>query len=254
MNKLKKNLKERLADGESILGTWCLLPSEAAANVIARSGVDFILVDMEHGPIDYSCAFRMTIAANAEGAGVIARVSSNNESEILKVLDIGVDGVIIPHIESAEERRKAVSFIKYPPHGIRGFSPYVRAGGYTPGNDYTNIQNKRTLTGIIIEGTDGIAGIDSIIDDPLVDLIYLGAYDISVALGIPGDVHNPKVIKVLTSCAKKIHSRKKVSGALFHSSQELEFFKSIGVQFLCYRVDADVLFSGFRSMVNEFRR
>ncbi len=248
------NLKERLKSGKDVLGTWCLLPSEAVVNVIAKAGFDFTLIDMEHGAISPECSLRMVMAAEADGAEAVIRVSSNNESEIAKALDIGASGVVVPHIETVQDCKEAISFIKYPPLGVRGFSPYVRAGGYTSNKGYALRENKRTLSGIIIEGLEGIRNIDSIIDDPRLDLVYIGAYDISAALGVPGEVDNPKVMKALKECVKKIRARKKAAGALFHSDSELKFFKSIGVQFLCYRVDSDVLFSAFNAMANNFRR
>lgn len=254
MKNVRKTLKERLAAGENVLGTWCILPSEGVVNVIAKAGVDFVLIDMEHGAIDYSSVLRMALAAEAEKVETIVRVSSNNESEILKVLDIGVSGVIVPHIGSVEERDRALSFIKFPPLGVRGFTPYVRAGGYSPSKNYTSIQNKRALSGIIIEGFDSIREIDTIIDDPRLDLVYIGVYDISVALGIPGQVSDPKVIKIVKECVKKIRAQKKIAGALFHSEKELNLFKSIGIKFLCYGTDTQVLFSTFNTAVKNFRR
>lgn len=254
MKNLKINLKDRLKSGKIVLGTWCLLPSEAVVNVIAKAGLDFALIDMEHGAISPECALRMVMAAEADGAEAVIRVSSNDESGIGKALDTGASGVIVPHIERAIESKKALSFIKYPPQGVRGFSPYVRAGAYSSRKGYTLAENKRTLSGIIVEGHEGIRGIDSIIDDPRLDLVYLGAYDISASLGMPGEVSNPKVMDILKGCVKKIRVKKKAVGALFHSEQELKLFKSIGVQFLCYRVDSDILFNAFKDAVSNFRR
>ena len=254
MKNIAKTLKARLRSGENILGTWCLLPSAAVVNVIAKAGLDFILIDQEHGAISPETALGMVMAAQSEGAAAVIRVSSSNESEITKALDIGANGVIVPHIETADDCKSAMSLIKYPPSGVRGFSPYVRSGGYRWQKGYTAEENKRILSGIIIEGQAGIGGIDSIIDDPDVDLVYIGAYDISAALGIPGQVSDPKVMKILKDCVKKIRAKKKAAGALFHSEQELKLFKSIGVQFLCYRVDSDVLYSVFNSVQNKFRR
>ncbi len=254
MKNVKVSLKERLRSGKNILGTWCLLPSESVVNVIAKAGLDFVLIDMEHGAISPECALRMVMAAEADGAEAVIRVSSNNESEIAKALDIGASGVIVPHVETVQDSKRALSFIKYSPQGTRGFSPYVRAGGYTSNKGYTARENKRTLSGIIIEGPEGVADIDCIIDDPRLDLVYVGVYDISVALGIPGEINNPKVMKVLKECVKKIRAKKKAAGALFHSDEELRLFKSMGVQFLCYRVDSDVLFNAFDTVVNNFKR
>jgi 4-hydroxy-2-oxoheptanedioate aldolase len=247
-------LKERLRRGENILGTWCLLPSEGVVNVIAKAGLDFVLIDQEHGAISPECALRMVMAAQSEGAEAVIRVSCSDESEIAKALDTGASGVIVPHIESAEDCKDALAYIKYPPLGVRGFSPYVRAHGYACRKDATLEANKRTLSGIIIEGRQSIQDIDSIIDDPRLDLVYIGAYDLSVSLGIPGQVSSPKVMKLLKECVKKIRSGKKAAGALFHSEDELKLFKSIGIQFLCYRVDSDCLYGAFNSISKNFRR
>jgi 4-hydroxy-2-oxoheptanedioate aldolase len=254
MKSIDQTLKERLKAGKNILGTWCLLPSEAVVNVIAKAGLDFVLIDQEHGAISPECALRMVMAAEADGAQAVIRVSANNESEIAKALDIAASGVIVPHIETEEDCKNALAFIKYPPLGVRGFSPYVRAGGYAPAKGYTLKENNRSLSGIIIEGLQSISDIDCIIDDPRLDLVYIGVYDLSVALGVPGQVSSPKVIKILKECVKKIRAKKKAAGALFHSEQELKLFKSIGVQFLCYRVDADVLYGAFKTVLDNFRR
>ncbi len=253
MKESRSTLKRRVKNGESVLGTWCILPSESVVNVIAKTKMDFVLIDLEHGAIDFGCALRMVMAAEAEGCEAIIRVSANNKSEILKVLDMGASGVIVPHIETVRDRERAISFIKYPPKGIRGFSPYTRAGGYTSRDKHAIIENERILSGIITESMDGIRNIDSILDDPELDLVYIGAYDLSVALGIPGDTQNPKIIKIMEECTKKIRGKGKMTGGLFHNFEELKVLKSIGMQFLCYRVDSSVLFNAFHSVAEEFR-
>jgi 4-hydroxy-2-oxoheptanedioate aldolase len=246
-------LKQKLKKGDQVIGTWCLLPSPSVVNVLAKAGLDFVLIDMEHGPTSFETAQQMILAAEAEGAESVVRVDSNNESSVLKALDIGTSGVIIPHIETVEDRIKAMSYAKYPPLGIRGFSPYPRAGSYTSRKDHISVENANTFTGIITEGLSAMNSFDAIIDDINLDLIYIGAYDLSVALGVPGDVKNVKVMKLLEECTAKIRSKGKAAGALFHTAEELKYFKSIGVQFLCYRVDANVLFDSFHSAVTGFK-
>jgi 2-keto-3-deoxy-L-rhamnonate aldolase RhmA len=254
MENMKRSLKERLKSGKNVLGTWCVLPSEAVVNVIAKAGLDFVLIDKEHGSIDRERASRMVMAAEADGASAIIRVSSNDEAQICGALDSGASGVIVPHVETVADSKRALSFIKYPPLGTRGFTPYARSGGYAASKGYAQKENNRTLAGIVIEGIEGIRDIDSIISDPRLDLVYVGAYDISAALGIPGEVNSTKVMKVLKECVKKIRAKNKSAGALFHSEAELKLFKSIGIQFLCYRVDSNVIFDAFNAVAKNFRR
>ena len=125
------NIKDRIRNGNVVYGTWCLLPSPEVINVLAKAGLDFVLIDMEHGPMDYALAQKMIMAAESEGCEAIIRVAKNDESDVLRALDIGASGVIVPHIESVSDRERAISYMKYPPLGIRGFSPYTRAGGFS---------------------------------------------------------------------------------------------------------------------------
>lgn len=249
MNKL--TLKERAKEGELLIGTWCILPSEHVVSVLAKAGLDFVLIDLEHGSADFQNVARMIMAANADGCEAVVRVSTNDEAQILKVLDLGASGVIVPHIESVADRLRALSFMKYPPAGSRGFSPYTRGGGYSVQPGQIEFSNKRILTGIIIESLQAVDNLDEIINDPDLDIVYLGAYDLSVSLGIPGDVRNEKVIKIIEDCTKKIIAQGKISAGLFNSEADLNFFKSIGLKFACYGVDTSVLYQSFHSMIQK---
>lgn len=249
MNKKRESLKQRLKKGEHVLGTWCILPSPEVINVLAKAGLDFVLIDMEHGAADYKTALMMVMAAQSEGCEAIIRVSQNNEADVLKALDIGANGVIVPHIENSRDRERAISYVKYPPVGIRGFSPYARSGSYTSRPGYTVIENKLTISGIIVEGEAGINNLDEIINDKNLDIVYIGVYDLSAVLKIPGEVNNPKIYKLLKECVDKIRKKGKVAGGLFHSAEELKLFKKIGIQFLCYKVDTSILFDSYNSII-----
>lgn len=235
-------LKDKLYSGKTVLGTWCEVPSPEFINVLARAGMDFVIIDMEHGAMDYTTAGRMVMAAEAEGCGSIIRVPDNTESAILRALEVAPDGVIVPHIQTVRERKHAISCMKFPPYGIRSLNPFVRAGGYHLEKNFTENQNKKTIAAILVEGISGIRDIAKIADDPMLDLIYMGSYDISLALGVPGDTNNPKVIKTLKSMAKVINRKKKIAGCMFHDKEDLMFFKEIGVNFLCYKVDTSIVF------------
>jgi 4-hydroxy-2-oxoheptanedioate aldolase len=244
------NLKEKLKKGQSVIGTWCILPSPQLVNVLAKAGLDFILIDMEHAPTGFETAQLMIEAAESEGCEAIIRVPNNDEIGVLRALDIGASGVIVPHIESVIDRENAMSYIKYPPVGIRGFSPYTKTGHYHSRPEHTKIENDKTLSGIIVEGMSGIKDYEKIIDDPALDLVYLGAYDLSVALGIPGDVNNPKIKEMQKFCTEKAREKNKAAGGIFHSETDLAYFKKIGVQFLCYKVDTSIIYDEISSMLN----
>jgi len=249
-NMQNNSLKEKLVRGKSVIGTWCEVPSPELVNVIAKSGLDFVIIDMEHGSMDFTTASRMAIAAEVEGCCSIVRVSRNNASDILRSLEIAPSGIIIPHIESERDRVKAVENMKFPPIGNRSLNPYTRAGGYQNNPDYTEKQNKNVLLSLLIESTEGVDNIDVIIDDKNVDLIYIGIYDLSIALGQRGNIESAIVVETLKKLVKIIKMKKKIAGAMFHNQREYKFFKKIGVQFLCYKVDTAVIFDEFKEIVN----
>lgn len=244
----KLNLKERLNKGQSIIGTWCEIPSPELVNVLAKAGLDFIIIDMEHGATDFVTASQMIMAAEADGCDPIIRVSRNNESDILKALEISPQGIIIPHIETVEDRINAINFMKFPPEGKRSLNPYTRAGGYRVTPNFTTAQNKKLLSCLIIEGENGILNMEAIINDKNVDLIYIGTYDISSMLKIPGDTKNPEVLKILKKLVKIIRQKGKIAACMFHDEQELKLFRQIGIQMLCYKVDTNVIFDAFNKI------
>lgn len=243
-------LKEKLYKGMSVIGTWCELPSPEVINVLAKAGLDFVIIDMEHGSMDFKTASHMIFAAESDNCSPIIRVSRNDESDILRSLEIAPKGIIVPHIESVEDRKKAISHIKFSPLGMRSLNPYTRAGSYQSSKDFTKKQNEDILSIIIIEGKKGISQLEKIIDDKSVDIIYVGAYDLSIALGIPGDTKNKMIVEMLKDIVKKAKKKNKIVGYMFHDQDEYLFLKQLGVQFLCYRVDTAVILDAFKKITN----
>lgn len=242
------SLKEKLKKGKFVLGTWCEIPSSELVNVLGKAGLDFVILDMEHGPMSFTDCSRMVLAAEVEGCSSLIRVSRNDESDILRVLETAPQGVVVPHIETLEDREMAIKHIKFWPAGSRSLNPYTRAGGYRVVPDFTKSQNKNLLTCLIIEGESGIANIETIIDSPDVDIVYVGTYDISLSLGVPGDTKNPKVLRTLEKLIEVILRKKKIAGTMFHDESELKYLKKIGVKLLCYKVDTGVIFDAFNKV------
>lgn len=246
-------LKEALKNGSIVFGTWCDLPSPAVVNVLTRAKMDFVIIDMEHGPMDYKTAQDMVMAAECEGAEGLVRVPRLDESDILRALDIGAAGIIVPHIESVADRKKVVAYSKFYPAGNRGFNPYVRAGGYCRASrEYFSNQNNKVILGLILEGKVALKNLESIIDAPEIDLIYIGTYDLSVALGVPGEVNHPRVLKELARAAAKIIKAKKSVGCMIHNVSDLKRFKELGIQFITYKVDSAIIYDVVAEMRREF--
>jgi 4-hydroxy-2-oxoheptanedioate aldolase len=127
----KNFIKEKLISGQPVIGTWSIIPSPVTADIIASTGLDFFIIDSEHGPISFETAQNMVMASESRGVSPVMRVGTINEGDILKALDIGVHVIQIPNINCKQDVVKIIDFSKYLPLGNRGFSPFTRAGNYS---------------------------------------------------------------------------------------------------------------------------
>ena len=231
---------------DEVFGTWCVIPSPEVTSIVCKAGFDFVIIDMEHGSMDYTLAQRMVTSAHAEDKKAIIRTPRNDESNILRSLDIGSDGVIVPHVKSVKDVEKCISYSKYPPIGNRGYTPYTKSGGYSVTDGYREKENENSLVGIILEDKDGLNDIENIIDNDYVDMVYIGTYDIASSLGCsPTD---DKVLKELERCTKIVRNAGKSAGCLFHNQKELNYFRNIGINFLVYSVDSGILYDSISNI------
>ncbi|NQT33353.1 MAG: aldolase [Candidatus Omnitrophica bacterium] len=249
MTKEKNNLKKRLKSGEMVLGVWNSIPSPSLVNVIGASGVDFIIIDSEHGPINMETAEDMVRAAEVAGSAPIVRVPSNEDHLILRALDIGACGVQVPHVSTKLEAEKVVKSAKYYPEGERGLSPFTRAGGYglkTEG--YTDRANKETMVILNIEGKEGVSNIEEIATLPGIDVIFVGPYDLSQSLGIPGEVRDKKVLDAIKTCADVAAKNGIACGSFACDRAYLELLIECGVKYLTYMVDTSVIAGAYKDV------
>jgi len=250
----KNHLKEKLESGRAVLGTWSMIPSTVTTDIIASTGLDFLIIDAEHGPISFETAQEMVIACEARGVSPVMRVGTIDEADILKALDIGVHCIQIPNINTKSDVEKLVQLAKYPPIGKRGFSPFTRAGNYSIENAtiLTDKANKNTMIAINIEGKEAIDDIDNILKIQELDIIFIGLFDLSKALGIPGDVDNPRVIKYLEELTKKINSNGKYAGTITTSKKKITRFLKIGVKYIVHLVDCEMLRNSYSDIKQHF--
>ncbi|MBN2735032.1 MAG: hypothetical protein JXQ82_09280 [Methanomicrobiaceae archaeon] len=253
------DLKNRLKEGDVVAGPWCVLPSPDLIEIIGRTGMDFAILDMEHGPHSIQSLVNMVRAADACGCAPIVRVAKNDEALILHALDIGATGVIVPHIESCEDAYKAISYAKYHPLGNRGFSPYTRAGGYSPKDlkNHTYEQNNRTVLGLLLEGIEGINNLDEILAikgiSDKIDFIYIGAYDLSQAVGHPGEIDHPQVRNHLKTCINKIKkSGIAPGGYVAKNGDDMKWMCDLGMQIITLLPDCTLIYDAFASVIHTF--
>lgn len=249
-------IKKKLESGKSVMGTWCIIPSPVVTDIISSSGLDFIIIDGEHSPISFETAQNMVMACESREVSPLMRVGSIDEAHILKALDIGIHGIQVPNVNKVEDVEKIINFCKYPPVGDRGFSPFTRAGNYSINNStlLTNKANDNTLVGINIESTEAIKNIDEILKIEHLDLIFIGLFDLSKSLGIPGQINNKTVMEKLEVLTKKIIEAGKYPGTIATTPEKLDYFLSLDMRFILYLVDCEMLRDSYKNIVETFNQ
>jgi 4-hydroxy-2-oxoheptanedioate aldolase len=177
----ENTVKTIWARGETVVNGWLSIPSAFSAEVMAHQGYDSLVVDMQHGVIDYQTAVTMLQAISTTPVIPLARVPWNDPAFLMKILDAGAYGVICPMINNRVQAEQLVRSCKYPPLGYRSFGP-VRASLYA-GMDYAQKANDTILVMPMIETAEALQNLDEILSTPGVDAIYVGPADLSLALG-----------------------------------------------------------------------
>jgi len=253
---LKENfLLEKIKAKQPVIGTWSVIPSTVVADILASSGLDFVILDSEHGPLGFETIQTMAIACESRQVSPVVRVSGVQEREILKALDIGAHCIQVPNVTTAEHVKQIVNFAKYPPMGNRGFSPFTRAGGYrgSNGKTLTSQANQNTLVAIHIEGQDAVDQIDKILAIDGLDIVFIGLFDLSKALGVAGEIENPKVLEIFDYLVQKIDQAGKVPGTIVTNESQLEAALRIGVRYITYSVDCDILVNQYAGISESFK-
>lgn len=201
-NRLKRLWQQRLP----ALGGWLTIPSSFSAEIFAHAGFDWVNIDMQHGLIDYSDAVPMLQAISTTDTVPLVRVPWNEPGIIMKALDAGAYGVIIPMINSRAQAEAAVSACRYAPRGVRSYGP-SRAPLYA-GRDYFTHADQEVCCIVMLETKEAVKNADEILAVPGIDAAYIGPADLSVSLGLPpaSDHEDPvfagAVQRVLDACRR----------------------------------------------------
>ena len=249
-------LKEKLIKGEPVLGTWNTLASPLVTEVLAQSGLDFQIIDLEHGPfIIDKLHLHVSACENASSCTPLVRIPSKEDWMALQALDQGAHGVVIPHISSSQDSIDFMSSIKYHPIGNRGFTPFSKAGGFNNKNtsSYVDNANNSILSVVIIESVEGLNNLDEILDVEGVDIVYFGAFDLSQDLGCPGDVKNEKVINAIKTGVEKVNTKGKYAGGFVpQSKDDIKWLLDMGMKFITYEVDSSIIYSQTKDVSDWF--
>jgi 4-hydroxy-2-oxoheptanedioate aldolase len=252
---IENRLKKKLKSGQRVFGTWSMLSSPAVMNVIGEAGLDFVIIDMEHGPMGFETAENQLYATEAAGCTPIIRLGDDSEATILRALEIGTQSLLVSHVSDADQANRIVQAARYHPEGCRGLSPFTRNHGYGDENLPAKLQraNADMFVGVLVEGEDGIRNIPEIASVPGLDMVYLGIYDISASIGIPGELDDPRVLNMLRECAAAVNKKGLVAGSVARDRNYIRVMYEAGFRFISYRVDCAILRDGFRTALGWYR-
>lgn len=243
-------LTERLDSGETVVGSFLNIDSPVVTEIAILAGLDFAIVDQEHGPVTAETTLPMCATAQNAGGAPIVRVRGNQAPEIQRALDAGAAGVQIPQIETREDATAAVRAARFEPEGRRGLNPYVRAGEYGRAENYTVEQNESTLVVVHVEGDRGLDNLDDILAVEGIDVIFLGPYDLSQALGVPGEVTADPVVETMSEVCERAQDAGKIVGAYADSPAIARQWIDAGVQYVAVSVDCTLLERAFADLVD----
>ncbi len=214
--RIENRIKETLQAGGVTIGAFVQMPSPDIVEILALGGFDFVMLDGEHGRISPDDAYPMILAGEARDIDVMARIGENDRQVILKYLDLGVSGVMVPQTNDPETAQQAVEALRYWPRGRRGLAG-GRTFDYGVGAsmpDRASAINDRVLSIIQFEHIDALPHLDELLALPELDVLFLGPTDLSQSMGFPGQPTHPEVEKVIAEVCDRARGSKVALGTV----------------------------------------
>jgi 2-keto-3-deoxy-L-rhamnonate aldolase RhmA len=250
---MEGQIGRKLAEGRNLAGMMHFTGSPMLIEVMASAGLDFTNIDLEHSPIGVELAAHLIRAADAAGITPFVRVPDVDPGLIRKMLNLGAQGIIIPHADAASSRA-AVDAVRYEPEGSRGSCPAIRASRYSQPDwaAYTRRANRELTVIPLLEEKETIDRVEEILDIDGVEIVFFGPFDYSVAIGVPGaNFDHPLMAKGLERVVGVARARGKYVmtsvGAKIDTGYAREIF-SMGVRLISYSADALVFLEACRAL------
>jgi len=240
MPRAVQEFRKKISEAE-VLGCFSKTTDSSVIESIGFAGWDFVIIDMEHGPVTTETVKHHVMAANSSGVCPVVRVEGYDSEAIGKVLDLGAAGIQVPNVTRADHVRQVIEKSKFFPQGRRGVCRFVKAANYgsLDRNDYFKEANTHLLI-IQVEGREGIENIAEILDVEGIDILFLGPYDLSQSLGYPGQIEHPVVVAEMQKIVQMAARKGVIVGTFCDTPEQLNFWKKAGVRYLSYSVDLNI--------------
>lgn len=243
--------RDKLQSQPFNLGIFCKTSDSAFIEAAGLAGLDFAILDREHGPADWQTIQHHVRAAQISGLAPVVRVEGLDPHAIGTAFDLGAEGVQIPNISTPEEAEIAVKAARFHPMGSRGVCRFVNAARYGSKDKaaYFADENQKTLI-LQVEGQEGIGNLDAILDVEGFDVLFVGPYDLSQSVGKPGDITSPEVTEAIQSTATAARAKGKAFGVFCDTPELLAAYKQQEVDYIAHSVDVSLFRDAVNALIN----
>jgi 2-dehydro-3-deoxyglucarate aldolase len=246
------NLRKRLKSGGLVLGTILSLNSPDVAEILSKTGFDWLFIDGEHGTFD-TYELQAILQAAGDNIECIFRIPALNEVHVKKALDVGADGLIVPQVNTAEQAQSLVRWSRYPPEGTRGLG-FARAQGYGfEMGEYLNTANETITLIAQAESAEAVNNIESIVQVSGLDAVLIGPYDLSSSLGRPGEVTHPEVQEAIRQVSSVCKSAGMPVGIFGMTAEAVQPYIEQGFKLIVVGVDTVLLGNEARQLLGKLK-
>lgn len=243
--------KRALREGRCQLGIWSTFCSPIAAEILGKSGFDWILFDSEHSPVEIAGMLPLLQAANGGPASCAVRPAWNDPVLIKRILDIGAQTVLLPFVQTSEEAHRAVQSCRYPPDGRRGVSGTTRAGDFGRTSNYLKTAAEQICVLVQVETGEAFGRLAEIAAVSGVDGVFIGPSDLSASLGYLGNPGHADVQAAIKAAVAPIRAAGKAAGILATSAPDAKRYLDWGYQFVACNVDVRIFVQGLDALRTE---
>lgn len=248
-------LSERLESNETVIGSFIGIGNPVVVEIAGSAGFDFVVIDLEHACMSVETVENMIRAASVVGIDAIVRVPNVEDALVGKLLDAGATGVQVPQVISRKQAEMAVAAAKYPPSGTRGYMPVSRASRFLRNSKEEHIakSNSESLVVVQVEGVEGLSAIDEILKTPGLSVVFLGPYDLSMSLGVPGQVNHLSVCGAMCKVIKKAQAAGVRVGVFADDPDGARRWIEQGVNYITVGLDVSYLSNAFRRCMVDIK-
>lgn len=254
MSAPKNTFKQALINKEPQIGLWLGLANNYTAELIGSAGFDWLLIDGEHAPNTLQTMLGQLQALAPFATHPIVRPAWADDVALKQILDLGVQTVLAPMVDSAEQAEQIVHGTRYPPQGVRGVgSALARASQFNRTQDYLTTANDEICVLVQIESAKAVEELDNILAVDGVDGVFIGPADLSASLGYIGQPNHPEVVKVIEASIAKIVAAGKAPGVLMADKKQARRYLDCGALFVAVGSDTGLLMTATKNLVSEFK-